>query len=224
MGKILFDANEALSPGALLDAPPRFGEPSGEAIERYAAELGIPEATAAQIHTLTEEHRTTSEAIVKEVQTQKRALREKLNAAQPNEAEVIALARTIGALETDLSVARLTSMVRIRALLTPDQNEALQGKSRGGFEEPSALFDQAAAACEEEIAKLCPEADGPPGHAMMCLLEQRRVQQITPSTRCEEALRELPPHFILHGASRSGDGGQELDVVVPPPGAREEEE
>jgi Spy/CpxP family protein refolding chaperone len=221
----------SLSASAFPDGPRGFGHgaPPDEIIARHAAELGIPGATVSQIRTLAEQHRAETEVMVKELRAQKRALREKLRAGQPDESEVIALARTIGTLETDLSVARLTSMMRIHALLTPEQNEALREKMRGRFQERRALLDQALAACDAEIAAHCPDElaeGGPPGLGVGCLMHRRRTEEITLSAGCEQALRELPrPHIIRHRLRAPGDGGEKFDVLVaPPPDELEERE
>lgn len=219
----------AISAAAFPDGPQPPFEPEGapeELIARHAAELGISEATIAQIRSLAEQHRAEREVIVAELHKQKLALREKLHAAQPNEAEVIALARTIGTLETDLSVARLTSLMRLHALLTPAQNEALHEKMRGRFHQRRALLDRTLAACEAEIAEHCDEAGGPPGHGLMCLVHKRATEQLALSAQCEEALRELPPrHMLRHRMPPPGvPGGEKLDIPVPAPDAAQEEE
>lgn len=216
----------ALSAAAFPDGPPAFehGPEVGpdQLIARHAAELGISDASLAQIRTLAEQHRAETRVMLAELHTQKLALREKLDADPPDERDVIALARTIGTLETDLSVARLTSMMRIHALLTPEQNEALREKMRGRFHARRELLDRTLTACEAEIAEHCEDADGPPGHAAMCLMHKRRTQEIALSPRCEEALRELPPpHFIRHRGPPPDDRGEEFDVLVPAPDAEE---
>lgn len=199
---------------AFPGVPPHHFEPPSpeQVIAKHAAELGIAEETLAQIRTLGEQHRSERSVIVAELRQQKLALRTLLEGAQPSEAEAIALARKIGTLETDLSVSRLAAMMRMHALLTPEQNAALREKLRGRYAERRALLESATAACQKEIAEYCEPADGPPGAALMCLLHQRRSQGFAVSSACEAALREIPPpHFRRHH-------GPPPDVLVPPPG------
>jgi Spy/CpxP family protein refolding chaperone len=205
--------------------PPGFEPRPEETIARHARELGIDAATIEQIRTLGEQHRAEREVIAAELQKQKLALRTLLESERPNEAEAIALARRIGTLETDLSVARLSAMMRIHALLTPEQNAALHEKMRGRFAERRALLDGATRACTAEIAEHCADESGPPGApTLMCLLHKRRVEQIEVGAACEAALREIPPpHFMrFHGAQRGGPG-EPFDVLVPPPGTEAEQ-
>jgi len=212
----LFTLGIAAAAAASPGGPHGFGEPPhDELIARHAAELGISDATLAQIRALSEQHRAEAEVMIRELHTQKLALRGKLHAAQPNEAEVIALARKIGTLETDLSVARLSSMMRIHALLTPEQTEALHEKMRGRFHERRALLEQTRAACEAEIAQHCTDEDAPPGHAVMCLMHKRQAEKLTYSAACEDALRALPkPHMIRHPVPPPGDDPAPFDVLV----------
>jgi Spy/CpxP family protein refolding chaperone len=199
-------------------APPHF-EPRRpeEVIARNAAELGIADETVAQIRALGEQHRSERKVIVVELRKQKLALRTLLEGANPSEAEAIALARKIGTLETDVSVSRLTAMMRMHALLTPEQRAALHEKMRGRFAERRALLDAAATACEAEIAEHCADGDDPLHAGVPCVLHKRRAEGLTPSAACEAALRELPPpHFIRHRGPPHGEG-EPFDVLVPAP-------
>jgi Spy/CpxP family protein refolding chaperone len=206
-------------------SPPGFEPRPEEMIARHAQELGSDAATIEQIRTLGEQQRAEREVIAAELQKQKLALRTLLESERPNEAEAIALARKIGTLETDLSVARLSAMMRIHALLTPEQNAALREKMRGRFAERRALLDGATKACAAEIAEHCQGESGPPGPPpLMCLLHKRHDEQIELGVACEAALRELPPpHFMrFHGTPRGGPG-EPFDVPVPPPGMEREQ-
>jgi Spy/CpxP family protein refolding chaperone len=207
------------------DAPrPDFEPRPEEMISRHAGELGIDAATIEQIRTLGEQHRAEREVIAAELQKQKLALRTLLESERPNEAEAIALARKIGTLETDLSVARLSAMMRIHALLTPEQNAALREKMRGRFAERRALLDAATKACAAELAEHCGDESGPPGPPpLMCLLHKRQVEQIELGAACEAALRELPPpHFMRFHGPPPGGPGESFEVLAPPPGMEPE--
>jgi Spy/CpxP family protein refolding chaperone len=205
--------------------PPGFEPRPEEMISRHAQELGIDAATIEQIRTLGEQHRAEREVIAAALQEQKRALRTLLESERPDEAEAIALARKIGTLETDLSVARLSAMMRIHALLTPEQNAALHEKMRGRFAERRELLDGATKACAAEIAQHCADESGSPGPPpLMCLLHKRRAEQIEVGAQCDAALREIPPpHFRrYHGPPPGGGPGEQFDVLVPPPGVEPE--
>jgi Spy/CpxP family protein refolding chaperone len=197
-----------------------------EFVSRYAAELRISDATLEQIRAVEEQQRAERDVIAAELRAQKRALRTLLAGANPREAEAIALARKIGTLETDLSVSRLTAMMRMHALLTPEQNEALHEKMRGRFFERREVLGAATAACEPEIAQHCEEGDGPPGPAVMCLLHKRRAENLALSAACETALQEIPPpFFVRHRGPPPGVGAGAVDVLVPaPPGEPEDDE
>jgi len=206
------------------DGPPGFEPRPEEMISRHAQELGIDAATIEQIRMLGEQHRAEREVIAAELQKQKLALRTLLESERPNEAEAIALARKIGTLETDLSVARLSAMMRVHALLTPEQNAALREKMRGRFAERRALLDGATKACAAEIAQHCDDASGPPGAPpLMCLLHKREVEQLELGAPCEAALREFPrPFFVRFRGPPAGAPGEPFDVLVPPPGMEPE--
>jgi Spy/CpxP family protein refolding chaperone len=214
--------------GAFPGEPPPHFEPAPpeELVARHAAELGISDATLEQIRALAEQQRAERAVIAGELKAQKRALRALLEGANPREAEAIALARKIGTLETDLSVSRLTAMMRTHALLTPAQNESLHEKMRGRFVERRAVLGAATSACEAEIAEHCEEGDGPPGPAVMCVLHKRRVENVAVSAACEAALQEIPPPtFIRHRGPPPGFGagaGEPFDVLVPAPPDAEE--
>jgi Spy/CpxP family protein refolding chaperone len=213
------------------EPPPGF-EPRPEAvIARHAQELGIDAATLEQIRALGEQHRAEREVIAGELQKQKLALRALLESERPNEAEAISLARKIGTLETDLSVARLSAMMRIHGLLTPEQNKALRERMRSHFIDRRVLLDGATQACAAELAEHCEDADesGPPGAPpLMCLLHKRHIEQLALGAECEAALREIPPpHFFrFHGPGPVGPGapGELFNVPVPPPPGMEAEE
>jgi Spy/CpxP family protein refolding chaperone len=214
--------------------PPAPGfEPRPEVmISRYAGELGIDAATVEQIRALGEQQRAEREVIAAELQKQKHALRTLLESERPNEAEAIALARKIGTLETDLSVARLSAMMRIHALLTPEQNAALREKMRGRFHARRELLDRALTACEAELAEHCDDASGPPGAPpLMCLMHKRRTQEIRLAPQCEQALRELPQPHVIHATAElvedgppQPDRGESFDVLVLPPSDAQEPE
>lgn len=194
-----------------------------ELIARNAAELGISDETVTQIRALGEQHRSEREVIVAELREQKLALRKLLESEKPSETEAVALARKIGTLETDLSVSRLTAMMRMHALLTPEQNAALRQKLRGRFEERRERMDAASAACQAEIAEHCTEEEGPPHAGLMCVMHKRHAESLTPSAACEAALRELPPPRFMRRRVPPPADGEPSDVLVPAPAPPGEE-
>ena len=205
---------------AAFPGAPRHELQPDETISRHADELGVDAATLAQIRALGEQHRAERDVIVAALKEQKLALRKLLESDRASEAEAIALARKIGTLETDLSVARLSAMMRMHQLLTPEQNAALREKMRGRFAERRALFESASAACQAEIAAHCADADGPPGHALLCVAHKQRAEQLAVGAACEAALQKLPPPHVRHFRHRvppPGEAGEPFDVLVPPP-------
>ncbi len=207
--------------------PPDFEPRPEEMISRHARELRIDASAIEEIRTLGEQHRAEREVIASALQEQKRALRTLLESERPSEAEAVALARKIGTLETDLSVARLSAMMRIHALLTPEQNAALRDKLRGRFVARRALLESATEACEAEIAEHCEAESAQPGPPpLACLLHKRHVERIEVGAQCDAALREIPPpHFMRFRAPTPGSPSgpsEPFDVFIPAPGSEPE--
>lgn len=206
------------------EGAPAFEPRPEELIARHARELGIDAATVEQIRGLGEQHRAEREVIASELRKQKQVLRTLLESEQPNEAAAIALARKIGTLETDLSVVRLSAMMRIRGLLTREQNASLREKMRERFVDRRSLVDGATKACASEIAEHCAQDEGPPGAPpLMCLLHKRHTEQLAVSAPCETALREIPPpHVFRFRAPPPGAAdapNEPFDVLAPAPPA-----
>ena len=101
-------------------------------------------------------------------------------------------------------------MVRIRALLTPQQNALLLKRMERHFVDRRAQLDKALEACAPEIEEHCADVAGPPFSKLGCLMHQRDAK---PSEPCSAALQELPPppHFIVHTGPENGD------VLMPAP-------
>jgi Spy/CpxP family protein refolding chaperone len=168
----------------LVPAPPEAW------ISEHAAQVGIDDATVARIREIAAEERTAQAPLLTRLQEQKRALRDELGAEAPDERAVERSAREVGETETELEVLRLKSMLAVRRLLTPEQNAALLSRMQRRFEGRRALFGEALAACESEIAESCGEAEGPPHHKLGCLLHKPGVAK---SEACTKALAKLPP-------------------------------
>ncbi len=174
--------------------PPAFdralGPPPEGWIAEQAAAAGIDDATVARIREIAASERAAQLPLMSELQAQKRALREALGGASPDEREVERLARALGETETELEVLRLKSMLGVRRLLTPEQDAALLARMQRRFVDRRALVDEALAACESEVAEHCGDSAGPPHHALGCLLHQPAAAK---SEACTKALAKLPP-------------------------------
>ena len=94
-------------------------------LERHAERLGLDAATQAEIETLSEESRAARRASQERLRVLHDEMRALLAVEVPDEAGVMAQAERIGAAEVELEKHRLRSMIRIRALLTPEQREEL---------------------------------------------------------------------------------------------------
>jgi hypothetical protein len=115
------------------------------------------------------------QGVIDETRDEGRVLRDRVREAQDklhglltgdavDEAEVMAQAEVVSALETQARMHRLQTMLRIRALLTPEQRTKLTGVRRE-------YWERAVDACASDVARLCPDArdvrDG-----MRCLAHQ----------------------------------------------------
>ena len=91
-------------------------------------------------------------------------------------------AELLGAIETQMTKHRLRTLLRIHALLTPEQREEMMAIHRGRHGGPERLLES----CEGDLETLCPHADSPFEH-MGCLHDHAdRV-----SEGCASALETL---------------------------------
>ena len=142
------------------------GPPAARFIEKHAEQLGIDETTRQAIQSLVEEARTGGREIRTSLKQARTEMRRLLEQDSPDEAAVMQHAERIGALRTEVRKNRLRAMLQIRALLSPEQRQALTalrqekrpGRRRGG------RFG----ACRTNLAELCPEA-GPGRASLQCL-------------------------------------------------------
>jgi len=172
--------------------PPGEGPPPHVWLEAEAARLGIDAATTSRIRDIAERERAEQAPLAEQLRAKKEQLRELLGRERPSERAVEALAREIGALDTELSVLRLTALVRIRSELTPEQNAALLEHMERRFGDRRALLERTLAACESEIAQHCAALTegGPPHRAIGCLVHRAGDDA---SRECRAALDALPP-------------------------------
>ena len=99
--------------------------PGPAGVSAFAEKLGIDAQTRAKIEVIEDEGRTESRALRLRLKVLKAELRELLGDEEPDEARVMSKADTIGEIETQGRKIRLRTMIRVRALLTPDQRHKL---------------------------------------------------------------------------------------------------
>jgi protein CpxP len=93
--------------------------------ERLAS-LGVTDSQKAQIHAILRQHLPTLQPIIKQVVTERRALRDTIRAENVNETEIRAQAAKVASLEADLAVQRARVVHEIRGVLTPEQIKKFQ--------------------------------------------------------------------------------------------------
>lgn len=159
------------------------GPSPGRFLEENADRLGFDQATREAIHEIVEASRESAEDLRKELGEERRALHELLSEEEPNEKKVMKQADIMGELETERHKHRLSSMIKIRALLTPEQRAELSGlreESREEWHRP--MID----ACREDIEKFCADADDRWARRQ-CMREHRDEL----SEGCHAAIQEM---------------------------------
>ncbi len=132
------------------------GPSPGSFLEENADRLGFDEATRKAIHEIVEASRESAEDLGKELRDGRRELHELLSEGEPNEKKVMKQADIMGELETERHKHRLSTMIKIRALLTPEQRaelSRLREESREEWHRPMI------GACRKDIEKFCADAD-----------------------------------------------------------------
>ena len=123
---------------------------SGGLIERHAEELGLDDATLAEVKQIVEASREQREAIHAEHRAARDAMHELLDQDAPDVGAVMEQAEVMGEIDVRRRKHRLATMLEIRTKLTPEQRAQLRelksekrdrrGKRRGhrgsGAEEP----------------------------------------------------------------------------------------
>ena len=113
--------------GMAVDDPPGpRGGPPDQFFEEHADELGIDQATLDQIRAIVDAARADGRVLHDRVITERRAMHDLLATDHPDEAAVMAQADAVGAAMSALRKHRLATMLKIRALLTPEQRTALE--------------------------------------------------------------------------------------------------
>jgi Spy/CpxP family protein refolding chaperone len=155
---------------AALARPPYGGPlgPPGPAglIEEHADRLGLDDEARAAIRAIVDESHERAAELHEDHREARRALRDLLSRDLPGEASVMQQAELLGAIETEMTKHRLRTLLRIRALLTPEQREEMMAIHRGRHGGPEMLLED----CGGDLEKLCPDTDSPFDH-MGCLRE-----------------------------------------------------
>jgi Spy/CpxP family protein refolding chaperone len=99
--------------------------PLDELLARHAERLHLDEATLARIREAEDASRPEHERLADALHALRREMREKLGEDAPDREAVMALADRIGAAETELDKHRLSTLLEIRSLLTPEQRKEL---------------------------------------------------------------------------------------------------
>jgi Spy/CpxP family protein refolding chaperone len=94
-------------------------------LTRHAERLELDVATLEKIQALARADESSREALRKSLREERQAMRRLLSAERPDEGAVMQRAEAAGTLETEAHKQRLRTMLQIRALLTPEQLEAL---------------------------------------------------------------------------------------------------
>ncbi|MGD2062674.1 MAG: Spy/CpxP family protein refolding chaperone [Nitrospirota bacterium] len=105
------------------DGPPPA--PPERFFAEHADELGIDQATLDQIRAIVDQSRAEGHTLYDQVRRERRTMRDLLDEESPDEAAVMAQADVVGDAMTALKKHHLATMLKIRALLTPEQRAAL---------------------------------------------------------------------------------------------------
>lgn len=145
--------------------PPGGGDPMGKFLERNAEELGLDEETTEAIQQVLEEGRERARGLDDALREAHMVMRDLLGQDVPDEATVMRQAEVIGEFEIERQKHRLSTLIEIRSLLTPEQRELLVGRREARRE---AMFE----ACAEDFEALCPDVE--PGPAMFRCMRSHR--------------------------------------------------
>jgi Spy/CpxP family protein refolding chaperone len=172
--------------------PPGKGDPMGGFLERNAEELGLDDETTEAIQQVLEEGRERARGLDGALQEAHRVMRDLLRQDVPDKVTVMRQAEVIGELETERQKHRLSTLIEIRSLLTPEQRELLVDRREARRE---AMFE----ACAEDFETLCPDVE--PGPATFRCMRSHRNEI---SDGCLDAMPRLRHghHGSHHGRFR----------------------
>jgi Spy/CpxP family protein refolding chaperone len=148
-----------------FEGPPGPPGPEGF-LEKHADRLGLDEEAQAAIRAVVDESHERAAELREEHRAARKGLRDLLSQGLPDEEVVMQQAELLGAIETEITKHRLGTLLRIHALLTPEQREEMMAMHRKRHGGPEMLLDE----CGDDLEKLCPEANSPFDH-IGCLHE-----------------------------------------------------
>ena len=105
--------------------PPARHAPHGLRLERLVEELGLDAQTLARVDTIIDASREKKRTLRRQLREARQRMRSLLEAEEPQEAELLEQADRIGGLRTELRKEQLKTMLRVRALLSPEQRARL---------------------------------------------------------------------------------------------------
>ena len=141
----------------------------GAFIEENAETLDLDEETLTAIRSIVEDSKGEGDQLQAELRELHEGMKALLAQGTPDESAVMQQIDSIGAVETEMHKHRLSTMLEIRALLTPEQREEmaqLRDETRGRWKH--ALRE----ACGADVEALCPDAEDR-WSRKQCLREQR---------------------------------------------------
>jgi len=193
---VLIGSSPALAErGARGHGPNRDG--FGPPITRYADQLDLDAETFARIEETAARAREEGKSRRGEIRAARGQLRELLAAATPDLDAVLAQADAISQLEAEALRQRLSNVVAIRNMLTPEQRGKLvelMNQKRAQHEQRRAQkLTELNEVCAAEIEASCADAPDHPGALTRCL---RHAESISPE--CAE--RVVRPHRCHEGS------------------------
>lgn len=110
----------------LAHADTNEGGPAKGRFAQKLAQLGVTDDQKTQVKAILRNHQPTAGPLIKQVVTERRALRDAIRAETIDEAAIRAQAAKVASLEADLAVQRAHVAHEIRAVLTPGQWQKLK--------------------------------------------------------------------------------------------------
>ena len=169
--------------------------------DQLLEQVGVDKTIRGEIAGISNSSEVQAKEMHERIHTERKALRKLLEENAPDPNLVMKQVEEIGALEIDADKHRLSTMLSIRALLTPEQRAALEElhqehrQNRHGHK-----MRKVKRACSETLADSCSNQESDPDR-IACL----RQQESETSDACKRALRKLhrPEHPPL-GSEKEG--------------------
>ena len=99
--------------------------PPGSRLERLVEELGLDERTLAQVDAIIDASRAKKRTLRRQLREAHQHMRSLLEEETPRETALLEQVDVIGGLRTELRKEQLKTMLRVRALLSPEQRATL---------------------------------------------------------------------------------------------------